>query len=283
MLKCPFCHFNNEDGALFCEQCKSDLAGAVVMAAPVAMAQPAHAVPMAQTDPVPVVAALPVEEVIPLAHAEPIPVMADPFPLAAAEIATPIPLDPEPVVPATPIAVDAIPAAAPAATVPPSMTAAPPFVAPAMLEPVAITPTPAAPAPVAAAPVAPSAPTVPAAPSPTTPDAPALPPDAQPRLLVLRGQKRNVEYPIYEGLNFIGRADDKPVDIDLEDQEPPDRIWCSRQHACISFEGGQLAVEDLNSANGTYVNRGRIYPGQKRPLAVNDIIQIGNVQMKVIV
>jgi pSer/pThr/pTyr-binding forkhead associated (FHA) protein len=110
-----------------------------------------------------------------------------------------------------------------------------------------------------------------------------LPPGAQPRLLVMRGQKRNVEYPIYEGLNFIGRADEKPVDIDLEDQEPPDRIWCSRQHAVISFENDQLTVEDLNSSNGTYVNRSRLYPGQKRPLAVNDIIQIGNVQMKVVV
>jgi pSer/pThr/pTyr-binding forkhead associated (FHA) protein len=102
-------------------------------------------------------------------------------------------------------------------------------------------------------------------------------------LLVLRGQKRNVEYPIYDGLNFIGRADEKPVDIDLEDQEPPDRVWCSRQHACISFEHDQMTIEDLNSSNGTYVNRTRIYPGQKRPLAVNDIIQIGNVQLKVIV
>ena len=27
MLKCPFCGFDNEDGALFCEQCKSDLGG----------------------------------------------------------------------------------------------------------------------------------------------------------------------------------------------------------------------------------------------------------------
>src|SRR6516225_8588893 len=25
MLKCPFCQYANEDGALFCEQCKSDL------------------------------------------------------------------------------------------------------------------------------------------------------------------------------------------------------------------------------------------------------------------
>ena len=106
-------------------------------------------------------------------------------------------------------------------------------------------------------------------------------PGAQPRLLVLRGQNRNVEYPIYEGLNFIGRADEKPVDIDLEDQEPPDRIWSSRQHAFITFENGGLTIEDLNSSNGTFVNRARIYPGQKCPLNVGDVVQIGTVQMKV--
>ena len=108
-----------------------------------------------------------------------------------------------------------------------------------------------------------------------------LPSGAQPKLRVLRGQRIGVEYPLYEGLNFIGRADEKPVDIDLEDQEPPDRIWSSRQHALISFEEGKLAIEDLNSSNGTFVNRTRIYPGQKRPLNVNDVIQIGTVQMKV--
>jgi len=36
MVQCPFCHFKNEDGALFCEQCKSDLAGVPIEAAPVA-------------------------------------------------------------------------------------------------------------------------------------------------------------------------------------------------------------------------------------------------------
>jgi len=104
-----------------------------------------------------------------------------------------------------------------------------------------------------------------------------LPPGAEPRLVVLRGQRRNVAYPIYEGLNFIGRADEKPVDIDLEDQEPRDRIWCSRQHALVGFEDGKLFLEDLNSVNGTYLNRTRVYPGQKQPLRVNDIIQIGTV------
>jgi len=92
-----------------------------------------------------------------------------------------------------------------------------------------------------------------------------------------------VEYPIYEGPNYVGRADEKPVDIDLEDQEPPDRVWSSRQHAVLIFEGGQLTIEDLNSSNGTFVNRARIYPGQPRSLSVNDVIQIGNVQMKVVV
>jgi len=51
----------------------------------------------------------------------------------------------------------------------------------------------------------------------------------------------------------------------------------------IRSEDGQLAIEDLNSANGTYVNRGRIFPGQKQSLKVNDIVQIGNVQLKVVV
>lgn len=176
MLKCPFCQFDNEDGALFCEQCKSDLGGVQV-----AEAAPVEAVAMA--------------------------VEAEPMAEAVAEAA-----------------------------------------------------------PVVAAPAAAGV---------------ALPAGSQPKLLVIRGQKINAEYPVYEGNNFIGRADEKPVDIDLEDQEPPDRIWSSRQHAFIEFTNGMLTVEDLNSSNGTFVNRNRIYPGQKCPLNVGDVIQIGTVQMKV--
>src|SRR5438874_8382377 len=37
MLKCPFCEFANEDGALFCEQCKSDLGATEPAAAHVAV------------------------------------------------------------------------------------------------------------------------------------------------------------------------------------------------------------------------------------------------------
>jgi hypothetical protein len=207
MLKCPFCNFDNEEGALFCEQCKSDLSGVEPTPA-------SPAVPVAHV----------LEETVPMAQAMP-----EAAVVAAVLESTPAPLPPAAVAetPPTPPAAPATPAAAP----------------------------PAAGEPLAA--------------------------DAQPKLVVIRGQKLNAEYPIYPDLNFIGRADEKPVDIDLEDQEPPDRVWCSRQHALITFEGGLLTIEDLNSANGTYVNRNRVYPGQKQPLKPNDVIQIGNVQMKV--
>jgi hypothetical protein len=264
MLKCPFCHFENEDGALFCEQCKSDLAGAEPTAAALPVATPA----------VPAVGEPHAVETVPYVPGT-APYLegfaADPAPFAAmtpTESTTPMaaPMAEFAAAPDIPEAVPAAPEHEPQDAAEPALGAAEATIA----EPAAITmPASALPAPGSLA--------------PASADAGTLAPDAQPRLLVLRGQKRNVEYPIYEGHNFIGRADEKPVDIDLEDQEPPDRIWCSRQHALISFEERHLTIEDLNSANGTFVNRSRIYPGQKRPLTVNDVIQIGNVQLKVIV
>ena len=110
-----------------------------------------------------------------------------------------------------------------------------------------------------------------------------IPVGAEPYLLVQRGQKRNTKYTIYEGANYIGRSDEKPVDIDLEDQEPADRVWCSRQHAVIHLENQRLSIEDLNSSNGTFVNRAKIYPGQMHPLKPGDVVQIGSVQLKVMV
>jgi pSer/pThr/pTyr-binding forkhead associated (FHA) protein len=143
----------------------------------------------------------------------------------------------------------------------------------------------APPAPVMEAPPAPPAP--PPAPAPAAAASPApaagLPEGASPKLKVIRGQKVGIEFPIYEGNNFIGRADDQPVDIDLEDQEPPEKIWCSRQHALVTFESGNLKLEDLNSSNGTYLNRARVHPGQPQNLKPNDVIQIGTVQLKVTV
>jgi hypothetical protein len=275
MIKCPFCHFENEDGALFCERCTSDLTGVAPAPSPHKPAPPPPP-PM----PMP---AIPVAEAMPF---EAVPVYAEAVPYEAIPVVpTAEPYEAVPVAEAA--------HAAPVAAMPLTIEPVPPPPAPAPMaeaipEPVPVVAPEPPPAPVPAPP-----PPV-AAPAPAPTPAPAhepvaatpagfLPPDAQPRLLVLRGQKRNVEYPIFEGPNFLGRSDEKPVDIDLEEQEPPDRVWCSRQHACIFWEANELSIEDLNSANGTYVNRTRVYPGAKRPLTVNDIVQIGNVQLKVVI
>jgi hypothetical protein len=253
MAKCPFCQFENEEGALFCEQCKSDLASAepIPVGQPIAEAHGAEPIPMARPMPeaVPLMAesvglappqAVPINGHVPEAAPDPI---SEPMPFAHVVASEPPPM---------PLAAETLVGSYHAASGSLETMAASPVQAPSGLFPSAAEPS-------------------------------VLPAEAQPRLLVLRGQKRNVEYPIYEGLNFIGRADEKPVDIDLEDQEPPDRVWCSRQHCLVTFQEGKLSIEDLNSANGTFVNRTRIYPGKGQPLNVNDVVQIGNVQLRVVV
>jgi hypothetical protein len=123
-------------------------------------------------------------------------------------------------------------------------------------------------APPAGAPLAPSATVV------------RLSPIALAKLVVVRGVKTSVEYPVYEGPNFIGRFDEKPVDIDLTDQEDIEHPRASRQHACLSIEGGAITIEDLNSSNGTFVNRQRVNPGEKKPLKNGDYIQTGTVMFQ---
>lgn len=275
MVKCPFCGFDNEDGALFCEQCKSDLSS-VPTPAPAAPvhAHPVHAAPVHA-------------EAVPFAYAEAIPVEAIPveaveaIPMEAVE-AVPVEAIPVEAVEATPVVAEAIPvedvipAPLPQLTMPIDEPPAPtPAVAAAVMH--------ATPAP--AAPVAPTPPPAPASNAPAAPAATTgggVPAGAQLKLVVQRGLRVGVEFPIYADYNYIGRSDDKPVDIDLDDQEAPDRVWCSRQHAVLHYDdsAGVLTIEDLNSSNGTYVNRARVYPGQKVSLSVNDVIQIGTVHLK---
>ncbi len=119
----------------------------------------------------------------------------------------------------------------------------------------------------------------PGSPTTQTPQ-PVRTPPATPKFVVLRGLRIGTEYPIYEGRNTIGRFAERPVDIDLSNQETVEQIWCSRRHAVVTYEKGIAVLEDLNSLNGTWVNGSRLPPGQRRQLHVNDIVQIGTVQMK---
>ena len=68
---------------------------------------------------------------------------------------------------------------------------------------------------------------------------------------------------------FMGRGVDCPVRTD--------DAMVSRKNAKVSVVGGRGFVEDLGSANGTYVNERRI---QKQQLNHNDVIRVGSMQVR---
>jgi FHA domain len=255
MLKCPFCGFANEDGALFCEQCKSDISSVAPSSAPAA-----HA-------PTPMPDSLHPAETIPVAALE------EDAPVMAAVLAEEEPpvvaiLEEEP--PVVGIVEEEPPVVAIIEEEPPVVAIVEEQPAVATLE--------EAPKPAAPPPPAPAA----APPKPAGAQVP-IPAGAQIKLVVQRGLKVGEEYNLFAGENFIGRADEKPVDVDLTFQEPEDRVWCSRQHALIVYDDatGMLTIEDLNSSNGTFVNRTRVYPGQPCQLYAGNTIQIGTVHMRI--
>lgn len=237
-MNCPVCGFTNEDGALFCDKCKSDLE----MPAPPVQAT----IPM--TD----------QSASPATPSSPAPVTEEPIPLE--------PITLEPVADSASTADGEGNRAAPE----PAAHEVPASQESTGDHPAISSESPPSPSDIETVP----------APEPTT-TAPAAETIANPKLVVVRGQRIDIQYPLYPGKNYLGRTDDKPVDIDLEDQESPDRIWTSRQHAVITFEDGKLSIEDLNSLNGTFVNRSRVHPGQVTELAMNDVIQVGTVHLKV--
>src|SRR5437773_2576013 len=54
----------------------------------------------------------------------------------------------------------------------------------------------------------------------------------------------------------------------------------SRRHALAVLDGTELSVEDLGSANGTFVNRARIHG--RTPLQPGDSVSIGSCEIEVV-
>lgn len=297
MIKCPNCGSKNMDGTLFCEDCIWDLSGVP--------STPDDAAPMAADEPP--IALIPGKsmladdvEVGDIPMARPVSMLADPLPEARPP--TMLPAGTGLAKPATnlgkaptnlgkaPTNLGAPPAKAPTnlggtnlakpatnlgaplAKAPTNLGGAPPAKAPTNLggAPPAKAPTNLGSAPPAKAPTN-------LAGAPVRFSTLANPP----RLVVVRGQKAKKEYPLYDGQNFIGRFSDTPVDIDLTELEATDKVWGSRQHAMVSWVNGDLFIEDMKSANGTFVNRNRLAPGEKLPLKNGDYIQTGTVLFQV--
>lgn len=132
-----------------------------------------------------------------------------------------------------------------------------------------------APAPAAFPPPAPAA-----APFP----APQPPPAAGGGItgrLVITDSKVTLPIPAGKSVIIIGRED--PVsgvfpDIDL-DPHGGHEAGVGRRHAQLIIQGGQLFVEDLDSVNGTAVNRQRVPAHKPHPLNSGDEIRFGKMAL----
>lgn len=55
----------------------------------------------------------------------------------------------------------------------------------------------------------------------------------------------------------------------------------SRSHCKINKRGNQFVITDLQSANGTYVNRVRLQPNQPHPINDGDVVRLANSDFQV--
>ena len=97
--------------------------------------------------------------------------------------------------------------------------------------------------------------------------------------LVIQGSNTSLTFPQGKTEVIIGRED--PVsgifpEINLDPHGGHD-AGVGRQHAKILASGGRLSIIDMNSVNGTFVNRQKLNPNQPAPLNDGDEIRFGRM------
>jgi FHA domain/Double zinc ribbon len=84
----------------------------------------------------------------------------------------------------------------------------------------------------------------------------------------------SIDLKAFQKIVRIGKPNDRlPPDINVS--VLPNAEVVSRVHAAIHLDGDRCFVEDLESANGTYVNDSRLTAGRKHPLRKDDRICLG--------
>jgi pSer/pThr/pTyr-binding forkhead associated (FHA) protein len=106
-------------------------------------------------------------------------------------------------------------------------------------------------------------------------------PDYVSGYFVIEGSNVTLQIPKGKKTIIIGRED--PVsgvfpEIDL-DQHGGQDAGVGRRHAQLFLQGGQLLIEDLDSVNGTVVNRHKISARQPHPVRDGDEIRLGKMVM----
>lgn len=99
--------------------------------------------------------------------------------------------------------------------------------------------------------------------------------------LVVVSSRRRIEVDLSDEV-LIGRADPTRgiiPDIDLGPFGGYD-AGVSRRHAILSYRDGAYRIEDLGSANGTFVNGRQIEPMRATPLQHGDEIMCGTLLLR---
>ncbi|MBI3965261.1 MAG: GAF domain-containing protein [Chloroflexi bacterium] len=92
-------------------------------------------------------------------------------------------------------------------------------------------------------------------------------------LVVANGTERPLAT-IEEGLPMIvGRGAD--VDVRLND------LSVSRRHARLELRSSRVLLEDLNSANGTFVNSRQVPPNTQQQLDDGGVFRLGDIQLRI--
>ena len=109
--------------------------------------------------------------------------------------------------------------------------------------------------------------------------APFVPLTAIPGGLTVRNTNASLPFPPGKQTIVLGRED--PVsgifpDIDL-DPHGGLESGVGRQHARLVLQNGQVFLEDLDSVNGTALNRQRLAPRQPSPVKDGDEIRLGKL------
>ncbi|MFW5996609.1 MAG: FHA domain-containing protein [Lentisphaeria bacterium] len=90
------------------------------------------------------------------------------------------------------------------------------------------------------------------------------------KLSCVRGNNKGDEFPVHEGKNTVGRAQD--CHIVLFDKK------CSHQHFKLYKCGNRYSICDLESRNGTLLN-GKFISASFKPCKVGDLIQAGETML----
>jgi serine/threonine-protein kinase len=106
------------------------------------------------------------------------------------------------------------------------------------------------------------------------------------KLVVMGTNEMTAQFPInIEGESLIGRMDPNRgirPEVDLSKYDPAARV--SRRHAKIIVQGNQFFIEDLGSANGTFINGTmRLAPSKPHMLVSGDELKLGETTLKFVV